>query len=207
MHIELQSFVKLNISNNDSLENINNSVKKFNVKITVANNNTTHIEKKLTDMMSDSNNNIKRLDDSIEKFNTSNNNDLAEIKKSIQDMMSDTNNNIKRLDDSSEKCNTNNSNDLAEIKKSIQDLKEVMDNTRKELTDMKQTLDQLMSTIETVEKENILLRSQAQLTKISGTKQTFQENAGHTRETKSDTRKAKPQVLLLGTSNVTVTAQ
>jgi archaellum component FlaC len=50
---------------------------------------------------------------------------------------------------------------LAEIKNSIQDLKEVMDNTRKELTDMKQTLDQLMSKIETVEKKNILLRSQA----------------------------------------------
>jgi hypothetical protein len=77
-----------------------------------------------------------------------------------------------------------------------------MDNTRKELADMKQTLNQLMSTIKTVEKENILLRSQAQLTKISGAKQTFQENASHTCEAKSDTRKAKPQVLLLGTSNV-----
>lgn len=66
-----------------------------------------------------------------------------------------------------------------------------MDNTRKELADMKQTLYQLMSKIETVEKENILLRSQAQLTKISGAKQTFQENASHTCEAKSDTRKAK----------------
>ena len=98
--------------------------------------------------------------------------------------------------------NTNNGNDLAEIKNSIQDLKEVMDNTRKELTDMKQTLDQLMSKIETVEKKNILLRSQAKLIKISGAKQTFQENASHTCEAKSDTRKTKPQVLLLGTSNV-----
>lgn len=126
-----KAMIKLSMTNNDSLENINNSVKKFNEKITDANNNTTHLEKKLTDMMSDSNNNIERLDNSIEKFNT------------------------------------NNSNDLAEIKKSIQDLKEVMDNTRKEPTDMKQTLNQLMSTIETVEKENILLRSQAQLTNIS----------------------------------------
>ena len=126
-----KAMIKLSITNNDSLENINNSVKKFNEKITDANNNTTHLEKKLTDMMSDSNNNIERLDNSNEKFNT------------------------------------NNSNDLAEIKKSIQDLKEVMDNTRKEPTDMKQTLNQLMSTIETVEKENILLRSQAQLTNIS----------------------------------------
>jgi hypothetical protein len=117
-------------------------------------------------------------------------------------MMSDSNNNIERLDNSIEKFNTNNSNDLAEIKKSIQDLKVVMDNTRKEPTDMKQTLHQLMSKIETVERENILLRSQAQLTKISGAKQTFQENASHTCEAKSDTRKAKPQVLLLGTSNV-----
>ena len=126
-----KAMIKLSMTNNDSLENINNSVTKFNEKITDANNNTTHLEKKLTDMMSDSNNNIERLDNSIEKFNT------------------------------------NNSNDLAEIKKSIQDLKEVMDNTRKEPTDMKQTLNQLMSTIETVEKENILLRSQAQLTNIS----------------------------------------
>lgn len=54
-----KAMIKLSISNNDSLENINNSVKKFNEKITDANNNTTHLEKKLTDMMSDSNNNIK----------------------------------------------------------------------------------------------------------------------------------------------------
>ena len=95
---------------------------------------------------------------------------------------------------------------MAEIKKSIHDLKEVMDNTRKELTDMKQTLDQLMSKIETVVKENILhvLRSQAQLTENSGTKQAFQESASHTREAKSDTRKSKPQVLLLGTSRLGV---
>jgi hypothetical protein len=33
-------------------------------------------------------------------------------------------------------------------------------------------------------------------------KQTFQENASHSCEAKSDTRRAKPQVLLLGTSNV-----
>lgn len=44
-HSLTEAMIKLNISNNDSLENINNSVKKFNEKITDANNNTTHLEK------------------------------------------------------------------------------------------------------------------------------------------------------------------